>query len=73
MTSGFRLTVALVLVALIAIGFAMNLLPLGWRDRLGQGLIALPAMAQAAVLAAGTLFFFAMAQDGVAPFIYFQF
>ena len=58
---------------LIAIGLGMNWLPLGWRDRAEARVVALPAAVQAMVLAAGTLFCFALAQDGVAPFIYFQF
>ncbi|SHI33224.1 MBOAT family O-acyltransferase [Wenxinia saemankumensis] len=60
-------------LALIALGLAMNWLPMRWRDRVEGGVIRLPAWAQAALLAAGTVTLFAAAQDGVAPFIYFQF
>jgi len=61
------------LLALIAAGLAMNWLPLAWR-RPAVGLLArAPSPVQAAVLAAGTLAAFAAAQEGVAPFIYFQF
>ncbi|SLN18475.1 MBOAT family O-acyltransferase [Roseisalinus antarcticus] len=58
---------------LIALGLAMNWLPLAWRDRTERGVAAIPAAGQALLLAAGTLLCFALAQDGTAPFIYFQF
>jgi len=58
---------------LIALGFAMNWLPLGWRDLLQRGLSRVPPEAQAAILALATWTMFATAQEGVAPFIYFQF
>lgn len=58
---------------LIAIGFAMNWLPLRWRDAAEARVVAWPPMAQALTLGIGTLLCFAVAQDGVAPFIYFQF
>ncbi len=58
---------------LIGLGLAMNWLPLLWRDRARMLLARLPAEAQAAVLAVGIWLMFATAQEGVAPFIYFQF
>jgi len=61
------------IAALLAIGLAMNWLPLRWRDGAETALQRVPAAAQAAILATGTLLLFAVAQDGVAPFIYFQF
>lgn len=60
-------------LALIAIGLAMNWLPQRWLGRVELGLSHLPATLQALVLAGGTWFLFACAQEGVAPFIYFQF
>ncbi|QQA44475.1 MBOAT family O-acyltransferase [Pelagovum pacificum] len=60
-------------VVLLAIGLAMNWLPLRWRDGAERALIAAPAAFQALVLSVGVLLCFAVAQDGVAPFIYFQF
>ncbi len=61
------------MLVLIAAGLAMNWLPPAWRRPLLAGIAAAPAPAQAAILAAGTLTAFAAAQEGVAPFIYFQF
>ena len=61
------------IAALLAIGLAMNWLPLRWRDGAETALQRVPAAAQAAILATGTLLLFAVAQEGVAPFIYFQF
>ncbi|GGL63640.1 MBOAT family O-acyltransferase [Wenxinia marina] len=60
-------------LALIAIGLAMNWLPLAMRDVAEGALMRVPAVGQALILAAGTILLFATAQDGVAPFIYFQF
>lgn len=60
-------------LALVAVGLAMNWLPPAWRDRAELMLARGPAAVQALVLAAGTVLCFALAQDGVAPFIYFQF
>lgn len=60
-------------LALIGIGLAMNWLPMRWRDGAEARLIGWPAALQAICLAGGTLLCFALAQDGVAPFIYFQF
>lgn len=65
--------VALPGLVLVALGLAMNWLPLGWRAGVQSVLVSLGPVAQAAVLAAGTVLIFALAQDGVAPFIYFQF
>lgn len=59
--------------ALLGIGLAMNWLPLTWRDIVEAFVARQCAAAQAAVLAVGTVLCFAAAQDGVAPFIYFQF
>ncbi|MBZ0129817.1 MAG: MBOAT family protein [Rhodobacteraceae bacterium] len=60
-------------LVLLALGLAMNWLPVGWRDRVEVRLSGWPPMAQAGVLATGTAIMFATAQEGVAPFIYFQF
>ncbi|MEZ5721965.1 MAG: MBOAT family O-acyltransferase [Paracoccaceae bacterium] len=60
-------------VALVALGLAMNWLPLGWRDGVEAGLARLGPVAQAGILGLGTWLLFAVTQDGVAPFIYFQF
>ena len=65
--------VAVPALALICIGLAMNWLPLRWRDGAERAVQAIPAVLQAMVLAVGVVFCFALAQDGVAPFIYFQF
>jgi D-alanyl-lipoteichoic acid acyltransferase DltB (MBOAT superfamily) len=59
--------------ALIATGLAMNWLPPGWSAQATTTLGRAPATLQALLLAAGIVFCFAMSQDGVAPFIYFQF
>ncbi|MDF0595530.1 MBOAT family O-acyltransferase [Psychromarinibacter halotolerans] len=58
---------------LIAIGFAMNWLPLAWRDRATMVLARLAPELQALILGIGIFALFATAQEGVAPFIYFQF
>ena len=58
---------------LIAAGLALNALPLRWFTRSGQALARVAPEVQALALAAGLIFCFAMAQEGVAPFIYFQF
>lgn len=58
---------------LIAIGFAMNLLPLSLRSRSITLIAGMPAPFQATVLALGVLLTFALSQEGTAPFIYFQF
>ncbi|WP_297773484.1 MBOAT family protein [uncultured Roseovarius sp.] len=60
-------------LALVAIGLAMNWLPMRWRDAAEARLIRFPPLVQALCLALGTVICFALAQDGVAPFIYFQF
>lgn len=59
--------------ALIALGLALNVVPLGWRDRAIQGVARLGPMTQAGALSLGTFVLFALAQEGTAPFIYFQF
>lgn len=59
--------------ALLAVGLILNWLPVGIAERLEKGITALPATAQAALLALVSLVIFATAQEGVAPFIYFQF
>ena len=61
------------ILALITIGLAMNWLPLRWLEHTQTALAKAPAIAQALILAFGIWLFFAAAQDGVAPFIYFQF
>ena len=59
--------------ALIGLGLAMNWLPRSlWHGAEGR-LQRIGPAAQAGILALGTLLCFAVAQDGVAPFIYFQF
>jgi len=60
-------------LGLLAIGLGLNLTPPGARDRTALALARAPAAAQAAALAAGAALCFALAQEGVAPFIYFQF
>lgn len=71
---GFAPTeISVTVLALLALGFAMNWLPQRWLGRIELGLSHLPAMMQALVLALGVWFLFASAQEGVAPFIYFQF
>ncbi|MEM6324521.1 MAG: MBOAT family O-acyltransferase [Pseudomonadota bacterium] len=58
---------------LIFLGFAMNWLPIVWRDAAQRGLARLGPEIQALILSLGIFAMFATAQDGVAPFIYFQF
>ncbi|MEM7441432.1 MAG: MBOAT family O-acyltransferase [Pseudomonadota bacterium] len=60
-------------LVLIGIGLAMNWLPLSWRDGSVRTLSKAPVILQAGLLALGTWLCFAVAQEGVAPFIYFQF
>ncbi|MCG6904716.1 MAG: MBOAT family protein [Rhodobacter sp.] len=60
-------------LVLIAIGIAVNWLPMRWLPATQSALARLPAPAQAGLLASGIWLMFAAAQDGVAPFIYFQF
>ena len=47
--------------------------PLRWLSTAQTTLAKAPAIAQALILAFGIWLLFAAAQDGVAPFIYFQF
>ena len=61
------------ILALITIGLAMNWLPLRWLTNAQTILAKTSAIAQALILATGIWLLFAAAQDGVAPFIYFQF
>ncbi|MYG27098.1 MAG: MBOAT family protein [Boseongicola sp. SB0677_bin_26] len=73
-TDGYAPTdVAPFAIVLIATGLAMNWLPLRWLDAGVAALGRAPAVLQATVLASGTWLCFAAAQEGVAPFIYFQF
>jgi len=58
---------------LIVLGLAMNFAPLALRDAAIRATARLRAAGQGAVLAAGTFALFALAQEGTAPFIYFQF
>jgi len=58
---------------LIAIGLALSWLPLRWLSDAEFALSHLPATVQASILALGIWILFATAQEGVAPFIYFQF
>lgn len=67
------LSLAPAVAVLLALGLAMNLLPLAWRQGAIASLSRAPAVAQAGLLAAGTLAIFALSQEGTAPFIYFQF
>ena len=62
-----------VVLVLLALGLLMNFLPLSWRDATISGTARVPAAGQALILAAGTMFLFALSQEGTAPFIYFQF
>ena len=64
---------ASVALALVAIGLAMNWLPLAWLGTAETLVARLPAAAQASLLSLGIWVMFAIAQEGVAPFIYFQF
>ena len=59
--------------ALIALGLAMNWLPLAWRDGARDALAGFGPVLQAMVLGLGVWVLFAVTQEGVAPFIYFQF
>lgn len=65
--------VAPVVYALIALGLAMNLLPLSARNGAILTLSRVPAAGQALILGAGAMLLFALSQEGTAPFIYFQF
>lgn len=60
-------------LSLIAVGLAMNWLPTGWREGVQVALARRGPGAQALVLGLGIWVLFAVTQDGVAPFIYFQF
>ncbi|MBL4811744.1 MAG: MBOAT family protein [Rhodobacteraceae bacterium] len=66
-------TISLPLLVLMALGLALNWLPVRWRLSAEQRLGAMPTFIQAALLALGTVLLFGLAQDGTAPFIYFQF
>ncbi|MBV1863333.1 MAG: MBOAT family protein [Rhodobacteraceae bacterium] len=59
--------------ALLVAGMALNWLPVSFGEKLGQGMATLPATLQAIVLSLICFALFAAAQEGVAPFIYFQF
>lgn len=72
-TAPAPVTVTPAVLTLIGIGLAMNWLPVVWRDHAERHLGHLSAPVQAMILSAGTVLCFALAQDGVAPFIYFQF
>lgn len=58
---------------LIGIGLAMNWLPHKWLDTATGALSRAPAIFQALILSLGVWLMFAAGQEGVAPFIYFQF
>lgn len=58
---------------LIAVGLVINILPMHWLGRSQAILSHAPTSLQAVILAIGVWVMFAAAQDGVAPFIYFQF
>ncbi|MFE3836571.1 MBOAT family O-acyltransferase [Pseudogemmobacter sonorensis] len=58
---------------LIGIGLALNLAPMAARDGAIAALARLPAALQAGLLGLGVFLTFAFAQEGTAPFIYFQF
>jgi alginate O-acetyltransferase complex protein AlgI len=60
-------------LSLIGVGLAMNWLPLAWRDGARAALARRGPAVQAVVLGLGVWVLFAVTQDGVAPFIYFQF
>ncbi|PIE06584.1 MAG: membrane-bound O-acyltransferase family protein [Rhodobacterales bacterium] len=60
-------------LALLALGLAMNAAPLSWRDAAEAALARLGPVLQASLLGLGIWLLFAVTQDGVAPFIYFQF
>ncbi|GIT89704.1 alginate O-acetyltransferase [Jannaschia pagri] len=60
-------------LSLIAVGFAMNYLPERGLLLAQTSLARLPTIVQALVLIVGVWTCFATAQEGMAPFIYFQF
>lgn len=62
-----------VVFVLIGLGLAMNWLPDRWSTWTSAALGRVSAPLQAMLLAGGIVLCFAIAQDGVAPFIYFQF
>ncbi len=73
-TDGYgALQIVPVVWGLLAAGLAMNGLPLTWRARAEIALARLGPELQALILALGIWAMFAAAQEGVAPFIYFQF
>ncbi len=72
-TAGGGPALAPVVLVLLALGLLMNFLPLSWRDATISGTARIPAAGQALILATGTMFLFALSQEGTAPFIYFQF
>jgi len=59
--------------ALLLVGLALNWLPASTAQKLELSITKLPASAQAALLSLISFVIFAIAQEGVAPFIYFQF
>jgi len=65
--------ITLMICALIGAGLAMNWLPPSWTIKAEAMLERMPATIQALILAFGIWLMFAAAQEGVAPFIYFQF
>ena len=60
-------------MAALAVGFATHFWPRAWFDAQVRRFIALPALAQAAILIAVTQGLQQVAQAKVVPFIYFQF
>lgn len=60
-------------LVLILVGLALNAAPLSWRDMAIRRISRLGPTVQATTLSLGVFLLFALAQEGTAPFIYFQF
>ncbi|WP_010137455.1 MBOAT family O-acyltransferase [Oceanicola sp. S124] len=71
--SEFSLALHPFALVLIGTGLLISALPLRWFTRSGEALGRVGPELQAGVLALGLVILFAMAQEGTAPFIYFQF
>ena len=61
------------ITVLVTLGFLMNFIPIRWMPEILKKFTILPAVLKAVCFALLILLCFACAQDGVAPFIYFQF
>lgn len=67
------LLLAPVVPALVLFGLALNFAPTSWQDMAIRRISRLGPVLQATLLSLGVLLLFALAQEGTAPFIYFQF